>query len=135
VNQPGGKASATAILEVPAPFRRSAPVPSGGACTSTPTVAGIQSGNISSGSSSNTHHRRIVRTGHRPCTRDPSLIETSCGMRDLVVASLRCNELAREPSAGRWVWLVNGALLDRSPRPRQSSAVHNSGGSPAVCDG
>jgi hypothetical protein len=35
------------------------------------------------------------------------LIETSCGMRDLVVASLRCNELAREPSAGRWVWLVN----------------------------
>jgi hypothetical protein len=28
-------------------------------------------------------------------------------MRDLVVASLRCNELAREPSAGRWVWLVN----------------------------
>ena len=38
--------------------------------------------------------------------RPHRLIETSCGMRDLVVASLRCNELAREPSAGRWVWLV-----------------------------
>src|SRR6476661_8238176 len=39
VNQPGGKASTTAILEVLASFRRSAPVPSGRACTSTPTVA------------------------------------------------------------------------------------------------
>jgi hypothetical protein len=73
VNQPGGKASTTAILEVLASFRRSAPVPSGRACTSTPTVAGIQSGNISSGSSSDTHHGRIVRIGHRPCSRDPTL--------------------------------------------------------------
>jgi len=71
VNQRGGTSIGDRRSEVPAPLPRSALVPR--ACISTPTMSGIQSGNLPVGSSSDTHHRRNVRIGHRPCTRDPSL--------------------------------------------------------------